>query len=259
MVYENVFWDWNGTVLDDAQACVNAVNVALRKRGMREVDLNHYRERFRFPVSEYYVELGFDFNKDSYESLADEYTENYLLETPTLRKGAKFVLEKLFLNSINQYILSASEKKILSMGVRKFDLGYYFKDIIALDDKCAGGKAEVGREYISKNLLSGKTLLIGDTVHDAEVAKELDMDCVLIESGYNSLSRLQGTGARIITDLNELIEIVLGVRAAKRTDYMTPEKAERRSFDLSETDRKFKEQYRLYYNDVKNTNKTEDW
>ncbi len=259
MIYNNLFWDWNGTILDDAQACVDAVNVSLNKRGMREVDINHYREKFRFPVSDYYVELGFDFEKESYESIADEYTANYLLQKPTLRKGAKKTLEKLFLNSVSQYVLSACEKKILNMGIRKFDLGYYFKDIIALNDNRAGSKVEVGREYIATHNLSGKTLLVGDTVHDAEVAAELNMDCVLIESGYNSLDRLKNTGAMIITELGELVEIVLGARKAKRTDYMTPEKAERRSFDLSETDRKFKESYRSYYNDVKNTNQTEDW
>lgn len=259
MNYENVIWDWNGTLLDDVDSCVESVNVSLSKRGMPTIDKKAYSEYFCFPVSEYYKILGFDFNKESYEILAEEFTLNYISRPSDLRLNAKKTLEKLFLNSVNQYVLSASEKNLLESGIKKFGIGCFFKAIIAQDNHSAAGKVEAGREFMRKNPLVGKTLMVGDTVHDYEVAKELGIDCVLIDSGNNSVERLSKTGAKIILDLKELPDIVLGKRNRKNIDYMTPEKAERRSFDLSEINRKFKENYRSFYNDVKNTNATEDW
>ena len=257
--YEHVFWDWNGTLLDDFLAGYKAVSVSLRKRNLPVPDLKTHAENFGFPVVRYYEFLGFDFSKVSYEALADEYTENYLKEEKHIRAGAKQVLEKLFLNSVRQYVLSASERNLLVSGLEKNNLGCYFTDIIALDNIHAVSKVEAGKKYLEENPLSGRMLMVGDTEHDAEVAKILNMDCVLIESGNNTRERLEKTGARIIDSLHELEEIVLGKKIKSGYDYMTPEKAERRSFDLSETNRRFKEKYRDYYNDVKNTNKTEDW
>ena len=44
--YKHVIWDWNGTLYDDALACVNTLNVILGRRGLPFVDLEQYREIF---------------------------------------------------------------------------------------------------------------------------------------------------------------------------------------------------------------------
>jgi len=50
-----------------------------------------------------------------------------------------------------------------------------------------------------------KTWLIGDTIHDFEVATELGVKCILIADGHQSLERLMQTGGIVIGDLNQLI------------------------------------------------------
>ena len=234
--YDAVFWDWNGTLLDDIDACLKSVNVSLSKRSLPVLDSVTYAEKFRFPVKDYYRELGFDFSKDSYEVLADEFFVNYLTVTDRRQKG----LGKTF---------PQFGKTIYTERKRNFSA-----------ETGRGKIRDRGLFYRSHRLeRKGKILMVGDTEHDAEVARALGIDCVLIESGNNSLQRLQATGAKVIASLSELIEIVLGKKTVRKIDYMTPEKAERRNFDLSEVNRKFAENYHSFYNDVKNTNKTEDW
>ena len=254
-----VVWDWNGTLLDDMKAAYDAVSISLRDRGMFVPDHKFYADNFSFPVREYYKKLGFDFSVDSYEDLAVEFFANYVKIKTDLRTHAKKVLEKLFLNSVKQYILSASEKQMLLSGLEEHKVAVYFTDVIALPSTEADSKIAAGKAYFESSRPSGKGIMRGDTVHDAETAKELGLDCALIESGNNSRERLERTGAIIIDDLTEVVDIVLGKKTTKPVDYPTPEKAERRSFDLSEANRTFKENYHSYYNDVKNTNKTEDW
>ena len=49
-----------------------------------------------------------------------------------------------------------------------------------------------------------KTLLIGDTAHDAEVAERLGTDCLLIAAGHHSYDRLVRLGHPVLASLDEL-------------------------------------------------------
>ncbi len=74
-----VLWDWNGTLLDDVALCVDALNRLLRiYHYPQQYSLAQYREIFGFPIEDYYVRAGFDFSKNSYKELADDYMQDYL-------------------------------------------------------------------------------------------------------------------------------------------------------------------------------------
>ena len=47
--------------------------------------------------------------------------------------------------------------------------------------------------------------MIGDTVHDYEVAQSMGTDCFLISQGHHSLQRLNKTGAKIFNSLDDLL------------------------------------------------------
>ncbi len=46
--------------------------------------------------------------------------------------------------------------------------------------------------------------MIGDTIHDNEVAAELGIRCVLVAGGHQSENRLRSTGTFVISRLKEL-------------------------------------------------------
>jgi phosphoglycolate phosphatase len=48
-------------------------------------------------------------------------------------------------------------------------------------------------------------LLVGDTVHDFEVASELGCACILVSNGHQSYERLKSTGVLVIEDLAQLM------------------------------------------------------
>ena len=72
-----ILWDWNGTLLDDVEICRAVLNGMLGRRGIAPVSLDRYREIFTFPIREYYRLAGFDFSRESYETLAEEYMRIY--------------------------------------------------------------------------------------------------------------------------------------------------------------------------------------
>ena len=83
----------------------------------------------------------------------------------------------------------------------------YFEAVAGLDHHYATSKIERGEELIRKyNIPKKKTIMIGDTIHDFEVAEKLGIPCVLIANGHQSEERLRSTGSPVISDLTELLK-----------------------------------------------------
>ena len=51
--------------------------------------------------------------------------------------------------------------------------------------------------------------MIGDTLHDAEVAEQCGFDCILFSGGHVAKQRLETTGFKIIDQHKTLTSIIL--------------------------------------------------
>ncbi|MEN6384634.1 MAG: HAD hydrolase-like protein [Phycisphaerales bacterium] len=206
MKYKHIIWDWNGTLLDDAWLCVEILNSMLQGRRMKCTTLVQYQNDFDFPVLNYYMKLGFDFDKEQFDSVAREYISAYNSQYSrcSLRMGVLDFIGKLKTEGVSQSVLSASQHSYLVNALEKYELKHLFENISGLDDYYAHGKVDAGRKLLKSLPVSGKDiLLIGDTTHDYEVACELGADCLLLPAGHQSRERLEACGARVCDDLNE--------------------------------------------------------
>ena len=55
-----------------------------------------------------------------------------------------------------------------------------------------------------------RAVLLGDTTHDYEVAREMGADCILIAAGHHDFDRLLSCGVPVVADLFEAAAL-LGV------------------------------------------------
>jgi phosphoglycolate phosphatase len=206
--YKHVIWDWNGTLLDDAWVCVEVLNEILKKYNKPLITLEQYRRDFDFPVKDYYrYKLGFDFSIEPFEIIANEYIELYNKRRFECRLHDKAVevLKYLAGNNIEQSILSAYEHKMLEETVSYFGIRQYFTRLAGLNDYYAQSKVENAKLLMGKlDFDSEQVVLIGDTVHDFEVAQSVDIDCVLIANGHNSPEKLISCGTRVLSSLEEI-------------------------------------------------------
>jgi len=124
--YKHIIWDWNGTLLDDAWLCVDVINGVLSRRNMSTISLRQYQELFNFPVIDYYVRLGFDFEKESFEIVGTEFIDNYekRRHEVNLQKGAKAVLKSVREADLTQSLLSASLQTTLTAKSRSAKRGW---------------------------------------------------------------------------------------------------------------------------------------
>lgn len=206
--YRHIIWDWNGTLLNDAWLCVEIINEILRERNEQPVTHERYKEEFGFPVECFYQRLGFDFAVDSFEALANEYIGKYderRFECK-LQDHAISALRHCLDLGFKQSILSAYHQVRLEEVLDFFELRPLFTHVVGLDDHHAHGKTQQGIRLTEESgFRSGDVLLIGDTVHDYEVAQEIGVDCALFVGGHNTEKRLQSCGVPVFDSLAQLM------------------------------------------------------
>lgn len=211
--YSQIIWDWNGTLLDDAWLCIEIINGLLDARGLPMVTQDSYQEQFGFPVVEYYRGLGFDFSRESFTVLADIYTAIYDRRRfeCTLHPRALLALDHFHRQGVNQYILSAYEHTRLLEMVAACDIGHFFTRLVGLDDCLASSKVAQGTQLMTAlGCAPAEVLLIGDTLHDHEVAAAMGVECLLIPCGHQSHARLVATGASVVRGHEEILARVFG-------------------------------------------------
>ena len=105
----------------------------------------------------------------------------------------------------NIILLSASQLDNLKEQVYHFKIDKYFTKILGLDNILAKSKIEVAEKYFKENNIDlSKTIILGDTIHDAEVANKLKIDSILIADGHQSYDRLKKYKKEVIRNIKEL-------------------------------------------------------
>ncbi len=206
--YNHIIWDWNGTLLNDRWLCVEAINQALKKRNLPPLTEEKYKDIFSFPVEEYYKKVGFDFTNEPFHIAGDEFVAYYgnNFSRVELHSDSIRVLKKIKNSGRSQSVLSAGKQDFLIDWIKAHNLSEYFIKILGIDNQYATGKKDLGMAWVNEISYDSKEIImVGDTVHDSEVAEAMAIDCVLVENGHVSRKRLTKTGRKVISNLNEFL------------------------------------------------------
>ncbi len=207
--FKAIIWDYNGTLLNDVEIGVESINTMLQKRQLPLLTSESYREVFTFPVKDYYEKVGFNFQKEDWDSTAHEFIANYTQRLPNsdIFPEARVLLDIFKNQGKKQFILSAMEMKMLIESTKELAIQKFFTEISGIDNIYASSKIENGKNLFEKYQLKAEDVcLLGDTTHDYEVAQELGCHCYLIASGHQSFEKLKATGCpNIIHSLNDIL------------------------------------------------------
>ena len=204
---QTIIWDWNGTLLNDLDFCISTINILLKERDLALQNRNSYRQVFSFPVKNYYHAIGFDFEKEEFAIPAKEFIDLYDsgVKNCSLHPAAYEILSWFKKKNTRQFVLSAMQQNMLEQTINHNSISGFFEGVFGLNDHYAVSKIERGEQLISQfNIEKNKTRIIGDTIHDFEVAEKLGINCILIANGHQTKERLKSTGATVISKLNEL-------------------------------------------------------
>ena len=208
---KTVFFDFNGTIIDDLDLCLNILNEMLIDNNLKPISKERYKEIFTFPIEDYYKEAGFDFDKVSFSDLSKVFIKKY--QGPSLscklHDGIVDILKKLHEEDYNIVLLTASKRSNVIEQLVSFDIYKYFNEVLGIDDIYASGKVEIGINYMKNYEIDpNNAIMVGDTLHDALVAKEMGINCLLYSGGHQSKERLLTGGKEVIDNLNDIFKYI---------------------------------------------------
>jgi phosphoglycolate phosphatase len=197
----HIIWDWNGTLLDDLEHNVATMNWLLSSEGLPSITVDHHREHFGFPVRDYYEKLGFDVSTARFPVLCQQFNARFHenIDRCTLAAGSMELVEQLRMMGKKQSILSATEQETLSRSVAQFGIDHYFDHVCGIANDQAASKLDRGHALLAESGIDPRdTVLIGDTIHDLEVGKALDVEVVLLAHGHQSSERLRAAHRTVL-------------------------------------------------------------
>lgn len=206
-----ILWDWNGTLLDDAELSLALENELFAENGYRHVDMEEYRRRFCFPVKDYYLAIGV--KEEDFYPIAGIWAERYQTASAAcgLTPHAAETVRRFHDAGFRQVILSASHRDVLRMQVARYpELDDMFDELVGLSDVYAGSKVQMALDFLRRDGVDpAQAVFLGDTLHDAEVAAAIGCPCLLIAQGHQCPEVLARAGVPVLNDLSEAADLLL--------------------------------------------------
>jgi len=194
-----ILWDWNGTLLDDTQAALDTLNIMLNRRGAKSISMDFYRDHFSFPVKPFYESIGVALADEDWDALAREYHDVYAEQPKRLNPEALIALERVRAAGARQSIISALRQDLLDEVTALYGVAPYMECVYGVDNLDGRSKVNRALELLTRltstategdRFLSHVTM-IGDSLHDKEVADALGVNCVLCAQGSHAAWRLR--------------------------------------------------------------------
>ena len=217
-----ILWDWNGTLLDDTQAALDTLNVMLRERGAKPIGMTFYRDNFAFPVRPFYEQIGMVLENEDWDALAQEYHDVYAAQPKRLNAETFAALELVRASGAKQSIISALRQDLLDRVTADCGVAPYMECIYGVDNLDGASKLDRALELmtaITAAAPDGRALdvvMIGDALHDKEVADALGVRCVLCAQGSHAGWRLREVAPTGDT-LVEAVRLALGTDVATKS------------------------------------------
>ena len=194
-----VLWDWNGTLLDDTQAALDTLNIMLVKRGAKPIAMDFYRDHFAFPCRPFYERIGMPVSDAEWDDLAREYHAIYSRQEVRLNAEAIAALERVKAAGVRQSIISALRQDLLDQVTRALGVVPYMESVYGTDNLDGASKLDRALELLNRLVATAEggeamlphVVMIGDALHDKEVADALGVKCVLCAQGSHAAWRLQ--------------------------------------------------------------------
>lgn len=202
-----IIWDWNGTLLDDLELSIDAMNKMLIRRNYPLLEKKRYQEIFTFPVRKYYEAAGVNFAEHEWDEVAMEFIVNYRenVSRAFLHQEVPELIDYFRQRGCRQFILSAMQQDFLEETIReRMDIGV-FEKVIGLNNHYAATKSANAKMLVNRSgLEKDEIVMIGDTLHDHEVARDAGILCVLVADGHQSRKRLESSGKCVVEKLTDL-------------------------------------------------------
>ncbi|MFG3286156.1 HAD family hydrolase [Streptomyces sp. NPDC048111] len=218
----HLVWDWNGTLLDDNVAVIEATNAAFAELGLEPITLERYRDLYCVPIPRFYQRLlGRLPTDDEWLVMDAAFHRQYWTraESCGLTEGAAELLAARRAAGLGQSLLSMAPHEHLVPIVRRHGITEHFLRVDGRTGPSHGSKAEHMVRHltalrVTHPEISGERLVvIGDAVDDAVAAAAVGAKAVLYTGGSHSRASLAAAGVPVVDTLAEAVAVAENLMA----------------------------------------------
>lgn len=213
-----VVFDWNGTLLSDAQIVYETNSMTCRYFGKPEMTFEAWQDIYTIPIVDIYLQRGFtraEFLEHS-AFITRIFHEAYerAAEMAALRDGARELLEHLASSAIPAVILSNHTAGGIRSQLERKGVSSLIETVLASEEKDDAGterrKHRRLKEYIQgKGIDTSRVIIIGDTDEEVGIGKSLGMRTVAVSGGFQSERKLRlASPDFLVGSLSEVVGIL---------------------------------------------------
>lgn len=199
-----VLFDWNGTVVLDAERARSSLNQVLIRRELAHLDRAAFRREFHLPMADMFRRLGVR----ETSSAEDEWNDAMMSSGADARDGVA-TLRELHAAGIRLGVVSAASDGAVHADMIALGL----EEIWGSIDAPAVDKLAVLR---SRRGYEADAFYVGDTVYDMECALAAGFTPIGVDGGYTDTDALRFAGAEFIVSSFAELPAVLGLSVATR-------------------------------------------
>jgi phosphoglycolate phosphatase len=191
--FDLIVWDWDGTLADSTGMITKAVVDAAEQVGLPKLDPAAARNIIGLGLKESIHALFGDLPADMAQKLAQRYTANYYAgesEIP-LFAGAKETIVELNRRGYKLAVATGKGRRGLNLALEHCGLGNYFHTTRTMDECFSKPHPQMLDEIMDICVTTPeRTLMIGDTSYDLQMAKNASVQAVAVTFGAQAHDKL---------------------------------------------------------------------
>lgn len=206
--FDLLVFDWDGTLMDSAGAIVAAIQAACRDLGIAEPPESRARHVIGLGLGDALRHAVPDLPEQRYPQMIDRYRHHYLSRDHELMlfAGAERMIAELSEAGFMLAVATGKSRLGLDRAFKVSGLGPYFHDSRCADECHSKPHPQMLEQLMEElGVPPSLTLMIGDTTHDLEMARNAGTSALGVSYGAHSREALESMAAlRCVDSVAEL-------------------------------------------------------
>jgi phosphoglycolate phosphatase len=208
-MYELIVFDWDGTLMDSEATIVQCLQKAAEDLGYAVPDAGKARDVIGLGLHQAVARLFPEADDARVQALATQYRKHFLREDrqpSPLFTGAEELLRELASRDYMLAVATGKSRRGLDMELEHSGLGRFFHYTRCADETFSKPHPQMLLDVMDYlGVENSKTLVVGDTEYDMQMAANAASDAVGVSHGVHSSRRLLQQGALTVFDALEEI------------------------------------------------------
>ena len=192
--FDLIVFDWDGTLVDSANAIVFSIQGAARDLGVTEPSNEEARYVIGLGLSEAIEHLFPGLTSQNLTLLSERYRHHYLAQDKkiSLYKGASEIIRALHAENFLLAVATGKSRAGLNRAFKSSGLGSFFHASRCADETFSKPHPAMLLELMSQlGVEANRTLMIGDTTHDLQMATNACVSGVGVTYGAHPKENLE--------------------------------------------------------------------